>query len=102
MNEEDMLSSPKRQSTLKRGRTSTKHKKKVTINDETFMGPENNTMLDSGRKTELLTSEDFGTNDFENVNLSYGKRKSKSSKLIHVPELSDTDSERNAGESKIF
>ena len=46
MNEADMLSSPKRPPTLRRGRTDLKRKKTVTINDETFMGPDSKTMVD--------------------------------------------------------
>ena len=105
MNEADMLSSPKRPPSLRRGRTALKRKKTVTINDETFMGADSKSMRDPqspGPKTELLTEEDF-TQGGMDVNLSYGRSRAKSSnKLIRVQEESDADSLPGAGDSGLY
>ena len=103
MNEADMLSSPKRPPTLKRGRTGLSRKKTVTINDDTFMGPETRTALDPsspGPRTELLTAEDLAAHGVDG-DLSAGRGRPKSSsKLIRVQEESDADSP--PGESQLY
>lgn len=70
------MSSPERASTLKRGNTgASKIKKRVTIDDDHFMGAEEKAhgiTLSPNRRNKLLVDDDF-TSKIIDVDLSYAK-----------------------------